>query len=53
MSKQIKLGFDKFASVSTDSDQALIDVKGNLLRDKDGNLLYTETTNTPESFFGQ
>ena len=53
MSKQIKLGFDKFASVSTDTDQVLIDVKGNLLRDKDGNFLYTETTNTPESFFGQ
>lgn len=53
MSKQIKLGFDKIAAVPADTDQILIDVRGNLLRDKDGNFLYTETTNTPDSFFGQ
>ena len=53
MSKQIKLGFDKIASVPTESDQVLIDVRGNLLRDKDGNFLYTKTSDTPDSFFGQ
>lgn len=53
MSKQIKLGFDKIASIPTATDQVLIDVRGNLLRDKDDNFLYTETTDTPANFFGQ
>jgi len=33
------------------SDQILVDVRGNLLQDATGNPLYTETTNTPTSFF--
>ena len=53
MSKQIKLGFDKIASTPLDSDQILLDVSGNQLRDKDGNFLYTETTNVPAAFFAQ
>lgn len=53
MSKQIKLGFDKIASTPLDSDQILLDVSGNPLVDKDGNPLYTETTNTPTAFFAQ
>jgi hypothetical protein len=53
MSKQIKLGFDKIASTPLDTDQPLVDVRGNFLRDKDGNFLFTETTNTPANFFSQ
>jgi len=51
MSKQIKLGFDKNTSRPVTDDQALVDVRGNLLRDSAGDLLFTETTRTPTSFF--
>jgi len=51
MSKQIKLGFDKGSAREVSSDQILVDVRGNLLQDATGNPLYTETTNTPTSFF--
>jgi hypothetical protein len=51
LSKQIKLGFDKNTSRPVTTDQILVDVRGNLLRDSAGNFLYTETTETPRSFF--
>ena len=51
MPKQIKLGFDKGTSRSKDSDQVLVDVRGNRLEDSKGNFLYTETTSTPNTFF--
>ena len=51
MAKQIKLGFDKGSSRSVSFDQILVDVRGNLLRDEAGEFLFTETTQTPTSFF--
>jgi hypothetical protein len=51
MAKQIKLGFDKGTSRSRSSDQPLVDVRGNLLRDSFGELLFTETDVVPASFF--
>jgi hypothetical protein len=43
MPKQIKLGFDKGATRSIETDQVLVDIRGNLLRDDAGNFLYTKT----------
>ena len=51
MSKQIKLGFDKGTSRSKETDQILVDVRGNQLQDSKGGYLYTETVSTPDSFF--
>jgi hypothetical protein len=51
MSKQIKLGFDKTASQTFQSDEILVDVRGNQLRDTNGDFLYTETELTPTRFF--
>jgi hypothetical protein len=51
MPKQIKLGFDKGISREISSDQILVDVRGNLLEDQNGNPLYTETSEVPTSFF--
>lgn len=53
MSKQIKLGFDKNTSRPVSTDQILVDVRGNLLRDSAGDFLFTETTRTPQSFFSE
>jgi hypothetical protein len=53
MSKQIKLGFDKNTSRPVSTDQILVDVRGNLLRDSAGEFLFTETTQTPRSFFSE
>lgn len=43
MAKQIKLGFDKGTTRSVETDQVLVDIRGNLLRDEAGNFLYTKT----------
>lgn len=43
MAKQIKLGFDKGSTRSVETDQVLVDIRGNLLRDEAGNFLYTQT----------
>ncbi len=51
MSKQIKLGFDKGTSREKETDQILVDVRGNLLEDSKGNYLYTKTVSTPTTFF--
>lgn len=51
MPKQIKIGFDKGVSRESDSDQILVDVRGNLLEDSQGGYLYTETTLAPSNFF--
>ena len=53
MAKQIKLGFDKNTSRPVSTDQILVDVRGNLLRDSAGDFLFTETTRTPQSFFSE
>jgi hypothetical protein len=53
MSKQIKLGFDKIASIPISEYQQLVDIRGNPLEDKDGKALYTETLGTPSNFFTQ
>lgn len=51
MSKQVKIGFDKTASRSIETDQVLVDIRGNLLRDEAGNFLYTKTNVELPGFF--
>lgn len=50
MAKQIKIGFDKTTARETSSDQILVDVRGNLLRDDKGEYLYTPTNDISTSF---
>jgi hypothetical protein len=51
MAKQIKLGFDKGATRSVETDQVLQDIRGNVLRDEAGNNLYTKTNIELPGFF--
>ena len=51
MTKQIKLGFDKGVTRSIETDQVLVDIRGNLLRDDAGNFLYTKTNIELPGFF--
>jgi hypothetical protein len=53
MAKQIKLGLDRNSSRPVTSDQILVDVGGNFLRDGAENFLYTETNEPPRSFFSE
>jgi hypothetical protein len=54
MSKQIKLGFDRGSPSTRITDQPLVDVRGNFLRDQYGDFLFTETdVIPPESFFAR
>lgn len=51
MTKQIKIGFDKGSTRSIETDQVLVDIRGNLLRDEAGNFLYTKTDVELPGFF--
>ena len=51
MTKQIKIGFDKGSTRSVETDQVLVDIRGNLLRDEAGNFLYTKTDVELPGFF--
>ncbi len=51
MTKQVKIGFEKTASRSIETDQVLVDIRGNLLRDEAGNFLYTKTNVELPGFF--
>lgn len=50
MVKQTKLGFDKLPGQELEQDQPMIDIRGNLLRDQKGDLLYNKEKNVPTSF---
>lgn len=51
MPKQIKIGFDKTSARPTLVDRVLVDVRGNNLFDINGQFLFTETSEVPQSFF--
>jgi hypothetical protein len=51
MTKQIKIGFDKGSSRTVETDQVLVDIRGNLLLDEAGNFLYTKTNVELPGFF--
>lgn len=51
MVKQTKLGFDKTTAQERLTDKPLVDVRGNFLRDQNGDFLFTEEKETPSAFF--
>lgn len=49
--KQTKLGFDKNFAQKREVDEILVGVRGNLLRDQNGDFLYTKDEKAPPAYF--
>ena len=49
--KQTKLGFDKNFAEKQDVDRPLVGIRGNLLRDQNGDFLYTVEQEAPPGYF--